>query len=94
LAFTSTITETVVMGNKRMSYGTFTNTSGDTGGEVDTGLSKVDIMFTQTTGAVVPAQSSSINETLPLHNTSATSTVSVTLVTVADNVGFWVAYGI
>ena len=94
MAFTSTLTETVVMGNKKMAYGTYTSTAGSTGGEVDTGLSRADVFFTQTTGSVAPITPTAVNETLPLHNTSATSTVSVTIVTVANDVGMWIAYGI
>jgi len=91
MAFTSTITETSVFGNKRVAYGTFTNTSGSTGGDIDTGLNRVDIMHLQTTGSPAPASSSpSINETFPLASAIASA---VTIVTVADAVGVWIAYG-
>lgn len=90
MVFTSTITETSVFGNKRVAYGTFTNTLGSSGGNIDTGLNRVDVMHLQQTGATAAVQGATVNETFPLASAIASA---VTIVTFADAVGVWIAYG-
>lgn len=87
MAFSSTITETTVFGNKRVAYGTFTNGGSDTGGDIETGLNRVDFIHLQVTGSAVDANSPAVNETFPL------ASGNVTIVTTADTDGIWVAYG-
>jgi hypothetical protein len=73
-------------GDLRVARGTFTNTGGDTGGDIVTGLSQVfDVTLTHT-GAAVVASAPVVNETIPCSGT-------VTIVTVADTTGIWVAKG-
>jgi hypothetical protein len=87
MAFTYTRTGKVVFGNKWLAHGTFTNTGGDTGGNIDTGLKKVEGMWFSGSGASVIADATSINETLPCDGSA------VTIVTTANATGFWYAFG-
>jgi hypothetical protein len=87
MAFASAVSEISVFGNKRIVWGTYTNTGGSTGGDIATGLNKVDTIKLQPTGAAVVASAPSVNETLPL------SSGDVTIVNTANEVGQWVAFG-
>jgi hypothetical protein len=89
MAFTSAITQTVpiAVGDKKMTFGTFTNAGGDTGGDINTGLKICDAIFLQTGGAAVNANDPSVNETLPCDGSA------VTIVTTADQDGTWMAIG-
>lgn len=87
MAFTSAIIGRTVMGNKRVTYGTYTSASGSTGGDIDTGLTVVDDIQLQAGGSAVKTDGAVINETLPCDGSA------VTIVTVADEVGTWKAFG-
>ena len=76
----------VVIGNKKMTYGTYTNAGGDTGGNIDTGLTVCEAMFLQT-GAAVSADQATINETLPADGSV------LTIVTTDGSDGSWIAIG-
>ncbi len=90
MSFTPAVTQTIEgMGPKIMVYGTYTNTSGSTGGDILTYLNVVEQFFIQPAGSAVSASAPVINETLPLTNTAGT----VTIVTVADEDGYWQAWG-
>jgi hypothetical protein len=90
MAFTYTVTDNQIEGHKRVVRGTYTNTGGDTGGEVITGFSTVQHMQLQPIGAAAIATQSVVNETLPVSN----PTGSMTIVTSADESGIWEAKGI
>jgi len=89
MAFSSTITSGVprVRDGKLMTWGTFTNAGGSTGGNIDTDLAYVDQMFLQHSGAAAIADQPSVNETLPVAGSA------VTIVTTADKSGYWMAIG-
>lgn len=42
MAFAYAISSATVQGNKRVKYGTFTNGDADSGGDITTGLNKID----------------------------------------------------
>lgn len=84
MAFTTTTTSNTVFGNKRIVFGTFTSDSGSTGGEVPTGLSSVDFLVCMATASPSAIQ---LNETFPL------ASGSVTIVSVPDETGIWMAIG-
>lgn len=88
MAFTYVVSEKTVFGNKRVHKGTFTNTGGSTGGDIETGLARVDFISLQHGGAAVVSDAPAVNETLPL------ASGAVTVVTAADADGFWWAEGI
>ena len=86
MGFAASRTGEEIVGNRRITWGTFTNDGGSTGGDIDTGLHYVDRM-TLTAGAAIHADSPAINETLPCLGSA------VTIVTSANGCGFWEAKG-
>lgn len=92
MAFASTIdtpnNSPVVVGNVKMSWGTYTSSGGGTGGDIDTGLDICDCLQLQPKGSSVVADMPAVNETLPGLAGSA-----VTIVTTANEVGTWFAIG-
>ncbi len=90
MAFTSTITGTTVMGNKRVINGTYENTGGSTGGDVRTSLSTVERLDLSPTNTSILASESVVNETFPVLNQFG----DVTIVTNADEDGQWTAVGL
>jgi hypothetical protein len=90
MAFSSTITAEgkTVQGNKRVVLGTYVSDGGSTGGDIATGLNKVEAVFLQSTGAAVAANAPSVNETLPLMSGT------VTIVTDANASGCFRAEGL
>lgn len=76
-----------IMGDKRVVMGTFTNAGGDTGGDLDTGLSQIDCLMLTHTGSGTVASAPAVNETFPL------SAGDPTIVTVDGADGLWIAIG-
>lgn len=90
MAFTYAVSGTIAgTGSKTRVYGTYTSSGGGTGGDIVTNLYTVEDFRLQPKGAAVIATQSVVNETLPLTNTRGT----VTIVTSADEAGFWEAWG-
>lgn len=91
MAFSSSITNTIPggEGSKALVYGTFTNDGGSTGGDVTTRLNTVEAFFIQNGGSAIVASTPVVNETFPLIN----STGAVTIVTNANDTGYWMAIG-
>lgn len=79
MAFSSSITKRTVMGDMRVNMGEFSQESGDTGGNIDTGLSKV-FFFTA---------SAEIDDTSDSSGTITMSTEDPG----ADQDGYWIAIG-
>jgi len=76
----------IVLGDKKMTFGTYTNSDGGQGGDIDTGLRVCQAIFLQT-GASVSADESAVNETLPCDGSA------VTVVNTANSDGTWLAIG-
>lgn len=87
MAFTSAVLGTTVFGNKRVKWGTFTTSSTDTGGDISTGLTRVDMMLLQHSGSAAAADAPAITETFPL------SGGDVTIVHTTSADGYWLAIG-
>ena len=88
MAFSSSISERTVFGNKRVHYGTFTATgSGVTSGNIDTGLSSCE-HITLTPYGTAPGSQLSVNETLPVDGSAVTIDCAAEEIT-----GYWIAYG-
>lgn len=87
MGFTSAISNKTVFGNKRVHFGTWTNTSsaGTAGGNVNTGLRSCEMFLGVPGGAA--AQEFAVNETLPVAGSA------VTIVTEANATGYWLAVG-
>ena len=86
MAFTHTIKSRDATAKHRIHHGTFTNTSGSTGGDIETGLEVVEHITFCVEGAAV-GNAVSVNETLPCAGNA------VTIVTDADVDGTWLAFG-
>ena len=86
MAFTFTKTNETVEGNLRITSGTFTSAGGSTGGDIYTGLQKVDGMILQQNAAAVVASQAVINETFPKAD-------PITIVSAANAAGYWEAWG-
>tara|TARA_X000001388_G_scaffold75992_3_gene72128 strand:+ start:333 stop:599 length:267 start_codon:yes stop_codon:yes gene_type:complete len=87
MAFSFTIeNEQILEGNMRIVYGTW-NSAGVTGGEIVTGLGRVDICVLGHTGSAVEAAVAVCNETFPL------SSGSVTIVATSGDTGTFMAIG-
>lgn len=90
MAFAFTINESGLpntAGDRKVVTGTFTNTDGDTGGSIVTGLSRVEFFNAQHTGTAVVASAPVANKAFP------TADGTIPVVTVADANGVWIAYG-
>jgi hypothetical protein len=76
------------IGSLRMTGGTFTSSGGGVGGDIKTGLNQILDFQIQHKAAAVVASAPVYNATLPL-----TGGAVVPIVTVADTVGRWKAFG-
>jgi hypothetical protein len=90
MAFSFTKDTEFVAGDKRVTAGTFTNTGVTTGGNIYTGLQRIEGVFLQQQAAAVVADQPSVNETI-----TAAGLISepVTIVTTAGADGWWFAFG-
>ncbi len=87
MTFANAIVGRNIEGNKRVTWGTYTNTNSGTGGDIDTGLIVCEsIQFSVKSNAAVVSVPG-LNETLPVAGSA------VTIVTAADEVGYWRAMG-
>jgi len=87
MAFSYTIeNEQILEGNMKIVYGTW-NADSVTGGDIVTGLSRVDVCVLGHTGSAVEATAAVVNETLPL------ASGSVTIVTTSGDTGTFIAIG-
>lgn len=77
----------VSVGNRRWAWGTYACTGGTTGGDVKTGLNRVEMFVPIVGGSAVDADAPAVNETLPL------ASGDVTIVTTANSTGYWLAIG-
>jgi len=87
MAFTSAVYVRSNSGNKRMHMGTWTTSSTETGGDIDTGLRSCESIMLTGSGSAVTADAPVINETLPADGSA------VTIVTTASSDGYWIAWG-
>lgn len=92
MAFSSKGSGKVPVGDQYLVYGSYTSDGGSTGGDVSTGLSVVNSFMLIPKNTAVIATQSVANETFPLYN-NPVSEVKVTIVTSADEVGYWQAIG-
>lgn len=86
MAFAYTTERRTVIGNMRMVGGTFTGSGATAGGDISTGLNRVEFFSIQETGSSVQANKSVVNETFPCGG-------DVTIVTDAAADGVWLAIG-
>ncbi len=88
MAFTSSITDRTVWGNKMVTYGTYTNSVGSgTGGDINTGLTTCELLVIIPSYSAVAGNAPVVNETFPVAGSA------VTIVTDAVMNGYWIAFG-
>lgn len=87
MAFASAISGRTVFGNKRVTWGTYTNGGGETGGDVNTGLHVCEFMKLQPKGSAIIITASVVDETFPVAGKA------VTIVTADGEDGYWLAFG-
>ena len=78
--------ETLLHGNMKIVFGTW-NADSVTGGDISTGLSRVDVCILGHTGTAVEAAAAVCNETFPL------SSGDVTVVATSGDKGTFIAIG-
>jgi len=87
MAFSSAITGVSRWGNKIITFGTFTTSSTETGGDIDTGLNICEFIKLDYSGSGAGATVPSVNETLPYNGHA------ITVVHAASADGYWWAIG-
>ena len=93
MTFSSAVTKRIdTDGGRKIYLGTFTNGANDTGGNINTGLTRVTSMRLQHTGSAVvsgvPVIDETITEAAPADGTA------ITIVTTKAKSGVWRAVGI
>lgn len=88
MAFSYSIIYQTWEGDRKVIYGSYTNTESSTGGDVTLGLNVVEHFQMQPTGSAVETDEAVANETFPL-----TGSTPVTIVTVANGCGLFRAVG-
>lgn len=78
-------------GGRRLTYGSFTNGGSDTGGNIDTGLTKVTDMSLQHGATAAIADHPSVNETMT--EAAPADGTAMTIVTTQAKNGYWAAWG-
>ena len=89
MAFAYTKINQGSMGDKLWAFGSFVSSGGGTGGDVYTGLQRVNGMMLTSAGTAVTADAPAINETF----TQAGLADGITIVTTANASGYWFAFG-
>lgn len=87
MGFTTAITLKTVFGNKRVHHGTYVSASSTAGGDIDTGLRSCEAIRLIPKAAAVATNASVVNESLPVNGSA------VTIVTDANQSGYWEAWG-
>ena len=86
MPITDTFVGRSVLGNKCLTYGTYTDDSAGTEDNIDTKLHSCEMIILQPYGAAAATDAPAVNETLPVAD-------PVTIVTAANGVGYWLAFG-
>ncbi len=91
MAFASALIKTYrgALGKYKVTIGTFTNTLGSTGGDINAGLTHCHFIKLFQGGAAVIADEPVVNETL----TTPIDGSAITIVTTADADGYFIAFG-
>ena len=88
MAWSTAIIKKNIFGTKRVIYGSWTSTGATTGGDIATGLKRVESCAIWHKGIAVEAAVAVVNETFPLKGGD------VTIVCTAADTGYWLAIGI
>ena len=80
------------MGNKVIVYGTYSNAGSSAGGDIDSGMHRVDFFQLTPNYSSVMDGAPVVNETFPLSG-SGSANAEVTVVCNANESGYWRAEG-
>lgn len=86
MAFAFTKTAEFPVGQQRITMGAYTSADGFTGGDIYTGLQKVNQLVLQPKAGAVVAAHHVVNEVFPIAG-------PVTIVSGANEAGYWMAIG-
>jgi hypothetical protein len=87
MADISTFVGETVMGNERMTWGTYSDAAPAGGGDINTRLRLCTKIVLQPYGSAVATNASVVNETLPVAGSA------VTIVCDNSQTGMWIAWG-
>lgn len=86
MAFSSAVVTTTIMGNKKVTWGTY-NGAAVTTGNLNTGLSVCETLQLSAGGSSVVTEAPTINSTFPIAGSS------VPIIFTSGTTGFWMAIG-
>jgi hypothetical protein len=98
MTFSFIVTRRLEMGDAKVVYGTFANDGGSTGGTIETNLRTIENFVITYIKSAIVADIPTVNGTLetagekkiiPLTGTAG----SIPIVTTANTIGFWTAFG-
>lgn len=87
MSISSTFTDRAVIGNKCVTWGTYTDSGAGTADDINTKLHLCEMFIIQPKGSSVATNASVVNETLPVAGSA------VTMRTDASQSGWWIAIG-
>lgn len=87
MSITDTFVGRSVLGDKCLTYGTYTDSGAGTEDDINTKLHRCEMIVLQPYGAAAATDAPAVNETLPVAGSA------VTVVTKASQSGMWIAIG-
>jgi len=90
MAFTSAVVKKFRLGRNKIRFGTFTNTGGSTGGDIDSGMKLCDFLVPWFMKNAAIATFIGTNEDFSAGPIAGNA---ITIVTAADEDGYWLAVG-
>lgn len=76
-----------VLGDKCLTYGTYTDSGAGTEDDINTKLHRCEMIILQPYGSAAATDAPAVNETLPVDGSA------VTVITKASQAGIWIAIG-
>ena len=87
MSITDTFVGRSILGDKALTYGTYTDAGEGTEDDINTKLHRCEMIILQPYGASAATDAPAVNETLPVDGSA------VTVITAASQAGIWVALG-
>ena len=87
MSITNALVGRSVLGNKALTWGTYTDSSAGTEDDIDTKLHLCELLFLIPYGSAAITDAGAVNETLPVAGSA------VTVIVKASQSGIWVAIG-
>jgi len=87
MSITATLVGRSILGDKALTYGTYTDSGTGTEDDIDTKLHRCEMIILQPYGTSAATDAPAVNETLPVAGSA------VTVITKASQSGIWIAIG-